>query len=851
MENPGHGHGHADEPFLHKRDEYDEDDESDEEESESQYAESEEGEEDSDNHNDGYRAIDRTPFDQAGIHVPQHFLSKPLKRELMPADVDLLRAVTAAADKETARPNDKEGFARLYFCYDAFTKANNLSAASYNGYFQCIHVLTRLCNYPQDTWSLRLRHFLHRYSGQNARQKRHLLHAGMLKAWDRHRLLRAWENWQTAFIQRDIYLNNLCAVAEKYDRKQLLKNVIHNWSYKLARICSNRQAADCTYSRRLVEKWFERILLKNDKVQADKVTMVRMVLIRFFYKWQYKIASLWRDELNAVEMREWIDKRNAFAVWRLALAECRKEQRRNRVMATVHLYKWIGKLDALTDQNEQAVAMYDRSLICQAFQVWLQQTRLNTEDYNSAAQIDTTNRRIEVFEYWTKATALKILASPIIKQSNRKSDTVYFYAWRQKTRLLKEAKRFNRFMTQYRILHHWRLMCGERQIARRVNHNIVAERFRDWMLSQRLVLFQRYAMRRVVSKYLIVWTDHTKVSQRKSKSLSRLSHRFLALSLKVKFFTHWKSKYTTLDTALSFARKMHNRSLQKAHFALARQHILNIAISFSQANTLYRTNVRQTLFFRWRQESNIKRHRKVDAAFYKYRKRRTYILVLSAFRLWRDKTETIGDNCVVATKFWQDNGMKRGQDVLTFWVERCNVVSHGLELADDIYRAKILAAALGFWGASYAINQGHQTAADEFLAKNRRAHAERLFLLWRMKSHRVRQIAERADYFFRIQQTHQLKDAWRLWRTNFQDRMVGEVPDGFAGLFDTPSRIQGQPKIPATSRERWHVGSPLILPTPKRLLSQTGSQTLPRHLSRVPRTPSRLGREVTTFDDDD
>lgn len=814
---------------LHKREEYDEDDYDISDRDESQGQESDD-------------MFDRTPFEDANIEIPHHDWNQQSKskHELQTRDVEFLKTVVNASDRASvsARTIDKTNFADLYQCFETFARANNLNSNTYGNYFECLNVLTRLCNYHQDTWSLRLNQFLHEYSSKEARRQRNEVLQLQIKIFQRNRLRRAWETWQIAYIQQDVYLASLSAVAEQRDRRLLLSEVLRNWGYRKEKNRSQYQVAVQTWKRQTQQSYFYKFLLKRDKVLADSETMVRMIWIKFFYRWQHKIALKWSNELTAVELRSHFDKKNSFKSWKFLFLEYRQQQRWNKVIATSQLYKWIAELDIQLEHQDRAVEFCHKTLLRRFYKIWVSRNRYYIDQKSVAQSHYSRNTSQEFFDYWKKGQLLESKATPLFEHSRTKYTTIYFCGWSAKTKFLLEAKRFYRFMALYRYFHYWKLRASEHKVIRQVDLALLTDRFYQWVLRERLSLFQRYYKSRLIFNHFKKWVKVTQVSRRKSVSLQRLSDRFLALSLKVKLIAVWKTKFSLLTELHCRSCRIYNYNLAKTFFYTAHDRVLTIASGYSEAEALYRSSIQSKIFHKWKILSIESRHTKADKSLIVYNRRKVYILVLSAFKLWKDKTETVKRGLSAAIDLDEKSIHTLSKNILVSWIERCSKVSREIDLSVEIYQSKTVAVALEVWREAYRKEEQKKDMADLLLSEVVLAQAQQIFRLWRMRLFKLQTMERNADHFFERLMQYRLRTTWRLWRAQRSKNsgLESSTFDGLDALFETPSRVMGQMRIPRTSGggrdsnqiktaasvERWRkMNSPFILPTPRRIMPRT------------------------------
>lgn len=738
-------------------------------------------------------------------------------------DLELLQLVCTGADKTDPHDQDTLNYTNLYSTLDSFYRTNDLYPSNFPAYNLCIYVTMLLCNYDLPTWSERLKAFIEEYSSKGELDKKYKdlkMRKGILR--DRF-LSRFFNYWRAKTSYSVLMAKNMNDIAKTKDQRSLLRESLNLWASRTEHISMEMNDAVVWYKKNLAAKYIRRLKdRKNRSISLGKL-LKSYESKKYFEAWHGKQSQVQQNKALADQMLLRRTAQSALTHWLFKTYEERAEKNYNNYLLDKTFFSWIDNFQTVNANRQVAEKLGHLFLTGKVINCWL----AKADDTNSAIRLAdkmrSKNLLTRYLDRWYTYSDLTMRRNIVEKRRERQTLRACVQSWHYLTLQMLEAKRFRRYMLLSNAMSSWKIGAAEKVLTRVHDRTLVEERFKSWLLQERLVLFQRYKNNQLLRTGFEIWLKRgASVYKREIKGLRKSAkmneQRLLSLGM-----TIWLDR--TAVTARNDVKSMEFRIITLSSKIL--QHMRDVIVKLQaqeeDAAAINESKTLGTFFQHWQRKtinSVDERMKKATEEFNAIRRRRE---LSSYLNLWRNCYLIVQENGKIAALSQTVSARNKALELLEQWITK---TSQRLELsanAGKLYEEELKYRFLSQWQSKYtAVKELGDDAV--FLSDIHDMKVqEELYRVWRTRTFRLISQQQTAENFYSRLQNTRFKKILKLWIANTLDQKysnmdINSAPSTPLGsptrnrrrasedvpaIFETPSRVRNRTFVPATTVDRW------------------------------------------------
>ncbi|CAN6616994.1 hypothetical protein TRVA0_006S03708 [Trichomonascus vanleenenianus] len=779
-------------------------------------------------------------------HYHYHRSRQNHRTHLTQDDIELLTVIAKTADRRTEEESDGEpDFNELYHIFSQFMKANQL--LNTGRYYQCLTTIIKLCSYDNlRTWNDRLNRYVSEYSVKSRLRHKRLELGRRYKTFQLQRTgqyLKLWISQYNAMVDYD---EQISKIARARDHKELLQDAMRCWMYRsrkqldrldeadkfhgdylkrrmlelvkkrIATVKRNLEIADTAVKRRALRVLATRFEDSSKLETVAKKQYDRYLKSNFLYAWIYKSIE---DQLQ-LEADERV-LRETFRTWRDRLAKFKRELEHSAglngmVLKGRCMDMWIDDTTALTEMKQVADQMAGRSIL--------------------KRYLDT----------WVRSTDLSGLGKPIQVTIGASAKRKFFDIWKFRLLQYREAARFERVMTTYRVVKQWRLNACYQKVVTKRNTILASETLKRWTLLQREKVYRRYRDGILTGAVVHTWKCNY------AKYTVDLEEPFLYIQSLVEdttvrsMFSLWRDEKDRVEELTDFSDGYRCNSIKQRSLNCFFRGISANNERHLRACALEQKNIYSKIFTHWKRQAVHRKETRLNEIYRDFKNHSTLLKKQHMLNKWLNRTLDIKTMTETAESMRDAQDISLAREILSVWGGTIKGQLEEYKRADEIYNQKIRYEFFTVWITKHEeCFQLHKDA--EFMAEIKVLQTqEHLFRKWCMERFKIKSKTRDAKlYYEQLQQAH-FKRMFRLWLSKTRDAaqetksstdetMIAS-DEILSEVLETPSRVLSRKKIGFTSVDRWKkiknsatpvkssvIGTPQTSPTRPRRLAMPGS----------------------------
>lgn len=738
-------------------------------------------------------------------------------------DLELLKLVCTGADKTDPHDQDTLNYANLYSTLDSFYRTNNLYPSNFSAYNLCIYVTMLLCNYDLPTWTERLKAFIDEYSSKGELdQKYKQLKARKEILKDRF-VFRFFNFWRAKTSYSILMAKNMNEIAKTKDQRSLLKESLNLWASQTEQITMDMKDAAIWHKKTLAIKYIRRLKDRTHKSISLRKLLKTYESKKYFEAWHSKKVIIQENEAKAKEMLLRKTAQITLTQWLFRTYEQRAEKNYNNYLIDKTFYSWMNYFQVITDNRQVSEELDHYFLAGKAVNCWLAKADDTNSAIRLADKIRSKNLLRKYMDRWYTYSDLTMRLNIVEKRRERQTLRICLQSWHYLTLQVLEAKRFRRYMLASSAISSWKIGAAEKVLTRVHDRTLVEEKFKQWVLQERLALFERYKSGQLIRVAFEIWLDKgAKVYKRDIRGLRRSVRmdelRLLSLGMSV-----WLNK--TAVTARNDVKSMEFRIRILGSKVL--QHMRDVSfkvkIQEEEAVSINNGKILATVFHHWQKKAITSIGERLKIANREFTEIRRKRELSNFFSLWRNCYLIVQENEKIASLSETVATRNKASELLEQWVLKTN--SH-IEMSNNawqLYEEELKYRFLAKWETKYATVKELGDDAGFLSDIHDMKVQEQLYRVWRTRTFRLLSQQQTAENFYGRLQSTRFKKILKLWIANTLDQKYSnlEINSGpstplgsptrsrrresedLPAIFETPSRVRNRTFVPATTVDRW------------------------------------------------
>lgn len=698
-------------------------------------------------------------------------------------DLEILRYIVGLADQASTklrRPGEDLDFADLFQAFEAFTNENDLTRSQYSNYFTCLNIIVNLCNFPEESWSLRLSSYLRTYSASELRKAHNIALREKLRSFDsitRERFLSLWYESYAVLQDKD---NRLSRIAIQQDSVRIVRNAFYIWRSKFSMIRNREYRVLDAREFLLKRRTFGELIFKYKLILENRALADKRYIHGKFSIWQKQAFTISSNTEKALAIEEKKLKRNSFDTWDKAKEERLISRMYNDKLVYEFFDLWRQKTQDIV-ARDVAVDTSTRNTISSAvLSHWITRLSLFDDLTNKAISMSNILALRHTFMAWKRRAVYDSLYEYLELKKNSTSVRRVFHNWRRGALMLRKARQFREFTCCSDKFRAWRVAVRFSRLVTVRNADLAAKHLRNWRLNQRFLDITRIQNTRIALKALDFWRfkkdeinlrTNCNYVQFVSASNNNLAHRYLL---------GWRAATEEIILDEEEAIEIYNEKIAK-HALNALLYADNVIIENEEvAQDLYVHNVKKSFFARWKKaRANLIRERR-EITLQKFIDDKDTDLQILMLDKWVNRyldVQDLGDNATLI--YTQRNMMFRTQ-YWNKWLEQTRDILQKKRTVDTFIRRSLLQTTMSRWKEAKARLDSQHAKCEVILSKNIQPILEGVYRTWRMRMFKLKTKKRDADDFHQRISGIRLRNYWKLWKQKSKEdrgnKLQGEVP---------------------------------------------------------------------------
>ena len=491
-----------------------------------------------------------------------------------------------------------------------------------------------------------------------------------------------------------------------------------------------------------------------------------------------RAAEYYQDEVNALELYCSNLTKMVFWRWAFAFAERKAPRIRTTVLVKRTLLTWRAKLKDRDEQEREATALYERSVLQKTLQIWSTQTRIDGAADPQADAFRTQSLTKRVLLQWQLVTQLAPVEGRVARMRDWRIARTTFGVWLLRTRMGFRADWVSTFRMKQNAFTAWNERIRRDALQARIDNRILAQAMYKWVIAQRAILMVRIRRERekrtTLNSLLAGFRKHRE--KLRYEELQFQNQRFAQLARST--LECWKLQMNLTKERSQMAVEFYTPKIQQDVLAAWRkrhEHVQKLEKWAKDASFYFIT---MKTLKRWRNAaSEAKKIRMNDA--YKTVRRQIKINLARKFLVkWQSRVDEItamNDECQ-GSRQSKDNALLR--NLLSHWQNRNLQRQQTMSDASDRYDGRVMVHTLHAWTDASRQTVNLQIRADQFyhihLSELCSASLRRLS----MKAFGVKRRQQDADAMTERHWSKHVRNILKHWATQSKDATYQAIVRG-------------------------------------------------------------------------